>query len=126
VAMAGDILFTKRKASRIGKRFFDRPMRRVLIALAPAFACGLAITIHFYGTDNVHALPAYWMLFYGLALVSASTISLRELFVLGAAFVAAGILTMFAADGSPFLMMGVSFGGFHLVYGIYMWFRYGG
>lgn len=127
VAASADVVFTKRKARKIGKSFFDHPMRRVIVALIPGFTCGLAITIYFYRTDDVLMLPAYWMLFYGLALVSVSSISLKELFFMGIAFVAAGIFTLFAADGLfPLLMMGVSFGGFHLVYGVYMWLRYGG
>jgi hypothetical protein len=125
-AVVLDLILTKRKARKIGKSFFDRPMRRVIMAMLPGLVCGLAFTIYFYQYGEVKMIPAYWMLFYGLALLSASTISLRELFVLGAAFVAAGIFTLFAADSSPLVMMGVSFGGFHLVYGIYMWFRYGG
>ncbi|GEM_PF-487184 len=145
VAAASDMILTKRKARKIGKQFFDRPMRRVLLALVPGFACGLAVTIYFalgglyavrsvevhYNTDipmigNVFRLPMYWMIFYGLALVSVSSISLRELFIMGIAFVAAGIYTMFWGLDNPMLMMGISFGGFHLVYGIYMWLRYGG
>ena len=66
------------------------------------------------------------MLFYGLALISASTISLRELFVMGIGFIIAGIVTMFALTDHPMLMMGISFGGFHLIYGVYMWVRHGG
>lgn len=126
VAVVADVIFTKRKARNIGKQFFDRPMRRVLVAFIPGIVCGVALTEYFYEINSVRMLPMYWMLFYGLALISASTISLRELFVMGAGFIIAGIVTMFALADHPMLMMGISFGGFHLVYGIYMWVRHGG
>ena len=124
-AAVADIVFTKRKARKIGKRFFDHPMRRVIVALIPGVACGLAITVYLYDRGAVFMVPAFWMIFYGLALVSVSQISMRELLFMGCAFVVAGIFTLFAAGDFPFLMMGVSFGGFHLVYGTYMWIRYG-
>ena len=59
VAVVADVIFTKRKARNIGKQFFDRPMRRVLVAFIPGIICGAVLTEYFYDINNIRMLPMY-------------------------------------------------------------------
>jgi hypothetical protein len=71
-------------------------------------------------------LPAICMLFYGLAVWQVGQFSPVEVKVLGAAFVLAGLLTAALWQWAPYWAMGITFGGFHLVYGVVVWIRHGG
>jgi energy-converting hydrogenase Eha subunit G len=54
--------------------------------------------------------------------------SIREVSGLGWAFLVAGFLTLLIPQGwfiGPRAMMAVTFGGFHIVYGLWMGYKYG-
>jgi len=67
-----------------------------------------------------------WMLFYGVACWQVSQYSTREIGAMGAAFILAGLVSAAFLQGHPYLTLGVTFGGFHIVYGMYVWAKYGG
>lgn len=45
---------------------------------------------------------------------------------LGAAFILAGLAAGAFCQPRPYWAMGITFGGFHIVYGIIVWIRHGG
>jgi hypothetical protein len=57
------------------------------------------------------------LLFYGCALISASVAANRMIAIMGAAFVAIGLLTLVAPDRSQIFLLGAGFGGLHLLFG---------
>jgi hypothetical protein len=71
-------------------------------------------------------IPAVWMLFYGVALWQVGLSSPGEVRLLGAAFILAGLLAGAFFHASPYLTLGTTFGGFHIVYGTVVWIRHGG
>ena len=59
------------------------------------------------------------MLCYGLAICAVGLFSVRPVSFLGAAFVLAGALTLFLSGPSHLYMMALTFGGFHILYGLW-------
>lgn len=125
-----DFLFTKRRAARVGKTAFSPLGKHLARAAAPGFIAGAAMTL-FY-VLNPQMLGSYlygvWMLCYAASLLSVGMFSVREVSVLGWAFLAAGALTLMIPPGfvfGPRAMMALTFGGFHIVYGAWMGHRYG-
>lgn len=131
LALLTDYLLTKRRAARVGKKAFSPLGKHLARAAAPGFLASLAVSI-FYAI-HPELLGAYifgiWMLCYAGSLLSVGMFSLREVSVLGWAFMAAGAITLLLpVDGfviGPRGMMAVTFGGFHIAYGVGMAYRYG-
>src|SRR5207244_847980 len=79
--------------------------------------------------DCYSNVVAYWILFYGLALLATGSFAPRSMQALGAGFFAFGILTFLpsvrAFSGSKYAVavihMAFSFGVLHLVYAAAVW-----
>lgn len=125
LAVTIEFLCNKRRASRVGKHLFSHLGAHILVAAAPAFLAGAVLTLFF----SLHHLLFYiwgvWMLCYGAAICAVGLFSVRPVSVLGAAFVVAGALTFLLPVSAQLTMMAVTFGGFHIFYGILMARRHG-
>ncbi|HEY3328927.1 MAG TPA: hypothetical protein VGK19_02815 [Capsulimonadaceae bacterium] len=115
-----DFAFNKRRAITVGKRIVSPLGARMLQAAWPSFFSGFVVTILMVLSGNLDSLWGIWMLFYGIAISSVGLFSVRPVSILGAAFVIAGALTLiFLPPVLNLCMMAVSFGGFHIVYGLW-------
>jgi len=134
VAFVGVVVLTRIRERRQGMPFWSPVKRRVLRTILPPFVagCGLTVAIYYqwigpYSTDQPYLIPAIWMLFYGLALWQVGEFSIPEVRLLGAAFIAAGIVSAAVLQWwYPYECLGATFGGFHIAYGVVVWTRHGG
>ena len=124
-AIGGDFLLTKRRATLVGKRIVSRLGKQMVVASAPGLGSGVLLTLYFLNHDRLIDVYPVWMLAYGVAVCAVGLFSQREVSYLGAAFLAAGALTLLlpilgvATSASlGLIMMAVTFGGFHILYGI--------
>lgn len=123
-----DIVLTKRRAARVGKTAFSPVGRHLTRAAAPGFVAVLAASLFYTLHPNLIGAYLYgiWMLCYATSLLSVGLFSVREVSVLGWAFLAAGFVTLLLPYGDwARVMMAVTFGGFHIVYGVWMGRKYG-
>ena len=119
VAVGADYLLMKRRAARVGKHVLSRLGKQMVIAAAPGLGAGTVLTLYLFQHNALGDVYPFWMLAYGIAVAATGLFSQREVSYLGAAFLIAGTATLFApAVGLP--MMAVTFGGFHIVYGVAM------
>lgn len=130
LAALGDIVLTKRRAARVGKTAFSSLGRQLARAVAPGLLAGLAVTLLYLAHPQLIGpfLYGFWMLCYAVALLAIGMLSVREVSVLGWAFLAAGTITLLLPEGSPVgprALMAVAFGGFHVVYGLWMGVKHG-
>jgi len=129
LSLVADYLLTKRRAAQVGKTAFSPLGKHLTRAAAPGFLLALAMSL-FYAV-HPGLLGAYiygvWMLCYAMSLLSVGMFSVKEVSVLGWAFLAAGAVTLLIPDGAigPRTMMAVTFGGFHILYGVWMGHKYG-
>ncbi len=119
VAVAVDFARNKRRAAQVGKRVVSPLGAHILVAALPAFFAGALLTVFF----GLHHLLFYvwgvWMLCYGLAICAVGLFSVRPVSYLGLAFVLAGALTLFIGLPYHLSMMCLTFGGFHIAYGLW-------
>jgi hypothetical protein len=133
VAFAGVVILTRLRERKQNMPFWSRVKRRILWTILPPFIAGvgltLAIVYRWYideGPNQWGLIPAIWMLFYGVACWQVGEFSIRELRIMGAAFIGTGLLAAACWQFEPYWALGLSFGGYHLVYGALVWMRYGG
>jgi hypothetical protein len=135
LALGGSFLLVRRQALREAEPFWSPPTRRVAQGLAPALFAGsisavLTLVCPAWDFLQPWALPAFWILLYGCALISAGFFMQRGIKLLGWLFIIAGCALMATrchtatqlslADGHK--VMGGVFGGLHLAYGLYLYF----
>jgi hypothetical protein len=125
-----DYLLTKRRAARFGKTAFSPLGKHLTRAAAPGFLAALSLSVFYALHPGLIGAFIYgvWMLCYAASLLSVGMFSVKEVSVLGWAFLVAGAATLLLpSDGyvAPRVMMAVTFGGFHILYGIWMGWKYG-
>jgi len=144
-AFASVVVLTRLRERRCGMPFWSSIKRRILLTILPPFFAGagltLAIAFRWYygiGPNMWGLIPSIWMTFYGVACWQVGELSIREMRVMGAAFIASGLIVacllpaklIVAAGGTldyePYWTIGITFGGFHLIYGLVVWIRHGG
>jgi hypothetical protein len=115
-AVLGSVLIVRESSLR-ELRLLDTPLRKFALSLSPSLGAGLVMTaVHWFG-GNLHAIPGTWLLLYGCALLTASTVTTRIIAVLGGLFVLFGLLTLLLPDEWHIFMLGAGFGGLHILFG---------
>jgi hypothetical protein len=130
LALGTDIVLTKRRAANVGKSPFSPLALHLTRAVAPGLLAGVSVTL--FHLTRPDALGPYiyglWMLCYGVSLLAIGMFSVREVSVLGWAFLAAGAVAMLLPTPfyfGPRALMALTFGGFHIGYGIRMGIKHG-
>ena len=113
-----------------GDAFASSGMRMALRSVAPPLTAGFVLgTLSAVTRSGGYAdITAFWILFYGLALLAMGSFAPRSLMVLGAAFFSLGLLAFMpevrALEARSFqaslIYMAVSFGALHLLYAGYV------
>ena len=80
------------KVRRAEGYFLTRPARRFLLSYLPPFGAALVLTFVLVRAGMLSLLPGTWLLLYGTALLTGGAFSVRIIPVMGACFVAAGLL----------------------------------
>ena len=114
------------KAHRAGLPLLAAPIRKFVLAFAPALAAGAALSGGLMHQHVFALLPACWLLCYGAGVIAGGAHSVPVLPVMGACFIALGVVSLLAplAWGIPLLMIG--FGALHVIFGLYIAVRHGG
>jgi hypothetical protein len=131
LAVVVAFLMTRRQALRDKEPLWSAPTRRVAQALAPPLVAGAALTVvgsaGRWGGGGL-LVVALWQVLYGCALHATGCLTPRAVRWLGWAFLAAGVGTLAGetlgrVSVTPGLLhawMGATFGGFHLLCGLYL------
>ena len=122
-----DVILTKRKAAPLGKTPMSPLGKHLLRAAAPGVAVGVALSAFYLMHPNLISQYIYgvWMLAYSAAILAVGMFSVREVSVLGWAFLGAGAVTLLLPESAAAAMMAVAFGAGHIWYGTFMGRKYG-
>jgi hypothetical protein len=113
-----------RQAARRGHARYLGPARKFLLCLCPALFAGAVLTLVLAAVGTTHVIPGMWLLLYGCAVLSASTVTAadiaRLICMMGALFVALGAMTFALPAAAHTAMLGLGFGVLHIVFGIWI------
>lgn len=127
-AVAGSISAwaTWRKARAARVSLLSGPGQKLVLAFAPAMLVGAVLTAALAAHGLWDMLPAVWMLLYGAGVIAAGAYSVRIVPVMGAMFVALGIVALFTPASWNTALLVAAFGGVHVAFGFLIARRHGG
>lgn len=116
-ASAGGVLLT-RPRSPLAFVAKGTAGRKLALCLLPSLFAGAAMTAVLWSADRMSAVPGTWLLLYGCALISASVPTTLLVAWMGVSFVGLGIAALFAPFSLQMILLGLGFGGLHILFGI--------
>ena len=123
LTLATAIFLSRKKAIKRGEKLWNPTARRLLINMAvPLFAGGILILI-LIGKGLVGLVAPFTLLFYGLALFNASKFTYEDMKSLGLIEIVLGLLSCWFIEYG-LLLWAVGFGVVHIIYGVYLHYRY--
>jgi len=124
-AISVNMFFMQRKAHKTGQPAWSRLARMIFDAIFPAIIVGAFLTLYCIENQAVGLVPIIWMGMYGLGVWCASLFSIRAVRFLGASFIITALISLFFLQQHAMLMMAVSFGGYHIIHGCWLCYKYG-
>jgi uncharacterized membrane protein HdeD (DUF308 family) len=119
--LLGGALVARQIAQRGRSRYLG-PARKFLLCLCPALFAGAVLTWVLVTAGMADVVPGMWLLLYGCAVLSASTVIsaavARFVCIMGTLFVVLGMLTFAMPAASHIAMLGLGFGGLHIIFGV--------
>lgn len=115
-----------RKARQSGVGLARGIGRRFLLGLVPSILVAVVLTPVLAAGEGFRLLPALWLLLYGSAVMAGGAFSVRAVPVMGACFLALGAVGLLIPWTWVSWLLGLGFGGLHLVFGWLIARQYGG
>lgn len=123
VSLITAILFSKKKASNKGEKIWNSTSKRLLASMMVPLVIGGVLIIFYISNDLYGLIAPTSLIFYGISLYNAGNFTIEEVRWTGFLQVALGLINVWFLEFG-LLFWAIGFGGVHLVYGIYMHFRY--
>jgi hypothetical protein len=123
LAIATAVVLTNKKAAKDGEKVWNAASRQLLFNLAVPFIAGGLFIVILLSKGFIGLVIPLSLLFYGMALFSAAKFTYKEVKWLGMIEMGLGLFSAIAAEYS-ILFWAAGFGVFHILYGIYMYFKY--
>lgn len=123
LAVGTAIFLSYRKAYKRGEKLWNPTARRLLINMAVPLMAGGILIIILISKGLIGLIAPFTLLFYGLALYNAGKFTYEEVKGLGLIEIGLGLISSYFI-GYGLLFWAIGFGIVHIVYGIYMHYRY--
>lgn len=123
LSLASAIYFSTRVARRNAMPVWTHLARRMILDLAIPLATGAFVCVALFHHNLAILIPSALLIFYGLALINASALTLEEIWYLGLAQIFLGLLSLLFLDNT-LLIWAIGFGGLHIAYGMAMYLKY--
>lgn len=123
LAVGTAISLSSKNANKKGEKIWNATSRRLLGSMAVPLVAGGLLALIFIAKDLVGLVAPATLIFYGLALFSASKFTYEDVKYLGLIQVALGLIGAYFISWS-LLLWAFGFGLVHIGYGIYIHFKY--
>lgn len=114
------------KARASGLPLLSGPGRKFVLAVSPPILVGAILTVVLERQGLTSIVPGMWLLLYGAAVAAGGAFSIDIVPVMGLCFLAAGALAIFTPPTWSDWILGLAFGGLHIVFGLPIARRHGG
>jgi hypothetical protein len=114
------------KAPQVNESVLGSPGRRFALGLTPTLIAGVVLTLIFYIQGNYSLMPGMWLLLYGAGVITAGAYSVRIVPVMGACFMALGIVAFLSPLAWGDWYMAAGFGGLQIIFGAIIARKHGG
>jgi hypothetical protein len=115
-------LYTK-NAHRRGEKVWNATSRRLLVHMSVPLAAGGLLILVLLSKGLIALIAPLTLIFYGLALFNGSKFTYAEVKFLGIIQIVLGLLAAYFTRYG-LLLWAIGFGVFHIIYGIYLHFKY--
>lgn len=123
LALSTAIFLSSKKIRKKGDKLWNPISRRLVINMAVPLVTGGLLILIMISKGLVGFILPFSLLFYGLSLVNASNFTYSEVKSLGLIQIALGVLGSLFIDWGLWLWT-IGFGFVHIIYGIYMHYKY--
>jgi hypothetical protein len=111
-----------RQAAESGHARYLGPVRKFLLCLCPALFAGAVLTFLLWRINATQLIPGVWLLLYGCAVLSASTVTIartmRLISIMGVLFMLLGLLAFVSPARVHTAILGLGFGALHSIFGV--------
>lgn len=105
---------------------FSTPARKLVMNSLPPMLCGVFITLGLWRFGHFEVMIPVWILCYGAAVVCGGAFSVKAVPIMGWCFMALGAIAFFLPANTGQIMMALSFGVLHIVFGFIIGRKFGG
>ena len=126
LAFSIGLLMMWQKSKLVEAPLTSTPSRKFAVGFAPPLIAGVIVTGLLYFNNLFEYLPTVWLTLYGTAVVTGGAYSVKAVPVLGWLFIILGAASLFIPTAYGDLLMGIGFGGLHVVFGFVIARKYGG
>ena len=126
LAFAIGFLTMWQKSKTTNASLNSAPARKFALCFAPPLAAGIILSGLLYRLDLFEFLPVVWLTLYGTAVVCGGVSSVKIVPIAGWCFIMLGLIAVFLPHGYGDLMMGLGFGGLHIIFGFIVARKFGG
>lgn len=123
LAICTAIFLSYKKASRRGEKIWNATSRRLLVNMAVPLVAGGLLTLILIAKGLIGLIAPFTLIFYGLALYNAGKFTYVEVRMLGLIEIGLGLVSAHFV-GYGLLCWALGFGLLHIIYGIYIHYRY--
>lgn len=122
-ALCSAYYFTYRKSKRDQIKMWSSTTYRLLVSLFIPLAAGGVFCLALYSQSHIALIAPAMLIFYGLALISASKYTVTDINYLGYFELLLGLVSLFFI-GYGLVFWAVGFGVLHIIYGMVMYRKY--
>ncbi len=123
LAIGTAVFLSYKKANKRGEKVWNATSRRLVASMAVPLVAGGLLVLVLISKGLIGFIAPFTLVFYGLALYNASKFTYGEVRTLGLIEIGLGLIgTYFIGYGLLFWAIG--FGLLHIIYGIYIHYRY--
>jgi len=123
LALGTAIFLSYKKANKKGEKLWNATAKRLVSYMAVPLIAGGVLILILISKGLIGLIAPFSLLFYGLALFNASKFTYEEVKILGLIQIGFGLISSyFVVYGLLFWALG--FGVVHIIYGIYLHYKY--
>lgn len=123
LALVTAVYLSRKKAVEKGETIWNATSRRLLANIAVPLVAGGILIVVLISKGLIGLIVPVMLLFYGIALFTAGNYTIKEVKSMGIVQMGLGLLSAWFIEYG-LLIWTVGFGVVHIIYGVYMHFRY--